>query len=73
MIIRNGKVLTPAVVIVRVMEREEHETMKEMQEADYMRYVQGTIGLYDIPTEAEYLEQEQYVNTTINNLMGEEF
>ena len=54
-------------------EREQHETMKEMQEADYMRYVQGTIGLYDIPTDAEYLEQEQYVNTTINNLMGEEF
>lgn len=53
-------------------EREEHETIKEMQEADYMRYVQGTIGLYDIPTDAEYLEQEQYVNTTINNLMGED-
>lgn len=54
-------------------ERDEHETMKEMQEADYMRFVQGIIGLCDIPTDAEYLEQEQYINATINNIMREEF
>ena len=54
-------------------ERDENETMYEMQEADYMRYIQGQISMYDIPSEAEYLEQQEYVNSAIAIIMGEEF
>ena len=54
-------------------ERDENETMYEMQEADYMRYLQGQISRFDIPSEAEYLEQQEYVNSAIAIIMGEEF
>ena len=54
-------------------ERDENETMYEMQEADYMRYLQGEIVKTDIPSEAEYLEQQEYVNSAIAIIMGEEF
>ena len=54
-------------------ERDENETMYEMQEADYMRYSLGQISRSDIPSEAEYLEQQEYVNSAIAIIMGEEF
>lgn len=54
-------------------ERDENETMYEMQEADYMRYLQGQIRRSNIPSEAEYLEQQEYVNSAIAIIMGEEF
>ena len=50
-----------------------NETMYEMQEADYMRYLQGQISRNEIPSEAEYLEQQEYVNSAIFSIMGEEF
>lgn len=52
---------------------EPNETMYEMREADYMRYLQGQISIYDVPSEAEYLEQQEYVNSAIAIIMGEEF
>lgn len=53
--------------------RDPNETMYEMQEADYMRYSLGHINRSDIPSEAEYLEQQEYVNSAIAIIMGEEF
>lgn len=52
-------------------DRDPNETMYEMQEADYMRYLQGQISRFDIPSEAEYLEQQEYVNSAIFSIMGE--
>ena len=54
-------------------ERDENETMYEMQTIDYMRVWQNHSSMADIPSEAEYLEQQEYVNSAIAIIMGEEF
>ena len=70
-----GKIVSENITINVTAEgaRDAKETMYEMQEADYMRYIQGQISMYDIPSEAEYLEQQEYVNSAIAIIMGEEF
>ena len=70
-----GKIVSENITINVTAEgaRDAKETMYEMQEADYMRYLQGQISIYDVPSEAEYLEQQEYVNSAIAIIMGEEF
>lgn len=53
--------------------RDENETMYEMQEIDYMRFLSSEISYYDIPTSSEYQTQQTEVNQIINQLIGEEF
>lgn len=53
--------------------RDENETMYEMQETDYMRFLSSEISYYDIPTSSEYQTQQTEVNQIINQLIGEEF
>lgn len=54
-------------------ERDTNETLYEMKREDYLRLQQGLIGFLDIPTEEEYLEQQTYVNSTIETIMGVAF
>ena len=70
-----GKIVSENITINVTAEgaRDAKETMYEMQEADYMRYLQGQINRNEIPSEAEYLEQQEYVNSAIAIIMGEEF
>lgn len=70
-----GKYVTDNITVNITSEgaRDAKETMYEMQEADYMRYLQGQISYSEIPSEDEYLEQQDYVNEAIASVMGEEF
>ena len=54
-------------------DRDPNETMLEMQKIDKMLYLNKSIAAADIPSEAEYLEQQEYVNSAIAIIMGEEF
>lgn len=54
-------------------DKDPNETYYEMKREDYLRQQQGLIGFLDIPTEEEYLEQQTYVNTTIETIMGVAF
>ena len=54
-------------------ERDENETMYEMQEAYTINFLLGKTDYYQIPTQEEYLEQQEYVNNLIFEITGERF
>lgn len=71
--IAQGKTIFGVVGTAQTATRDENETMYEMQEIDYMRFLSSEISYYDIPTSSEYQTQQIEVNQIINQLIGEEF
>lgn len=70
--IAQGKTIFGVVGTAQTATRDENETMYEMQEIDYMRFLSSEIPYYDIPTSSEYQTQQNEVNQIINQLIGEE-
>ena len=73
-LLTKGKYLTNniSISVVKPSERHPQETLRNMQEIDYMRYLQGEISRESIPSDNEYLEQQEYVESVITNIMMED-
>ena len=72
-VIVDGKEIFGVVGTAVTETRDPNETYYEMKRTDYLRRQMGLVGVYDLPTEEEYLEQQTYVNTTIETIMGVSF
>ena len=54
-------------------DRDENEVLYEMKALDTLRFLSGKISFNQVPTEEQYIEQQQYVKDLIYEMTGKEF